>query len=553
MVFLSHVKIHAFAIIISLLRTYSYSLPRTLSSLSLVPPLSLPLLLQVVTVTGNSHPTAWPGEQVIRWPLPTKCRTKKEPIPYVSRSGCRIFTSNCSRFPYKSQQKTALSLRLLRGGNINSIDTSSNNSNSSDASRPTNNSTNSSSFIRYKHKMKKKREQERDNTKIEVYNDTNTTTIASSEQTRRRGQMYLTCILIVLLWISTGTIFYSKFNDWPLAQSFFYAVDAGMSIGFCTDVVETRIGSRAFTIVFILLGASSVGGALALFIQDIMEGAVELRNCRFEQLLAKDAFYRADKDGDGKLNYNEFRHLVEQWTGCALTDSHYDKLCEKFNIDQDTKKISSLEFLKKIPDLDKLLQVHGPLYSDKWYVRRGTELKEIISKPFIGHNRIFAACLAWVAMGITWGKVRMKWDIITATHFAISALATGGLTGPPVNAEGILPREPAIFCGVFCLVGIPLFALTLAHFARVLVESHVVAEEKRAIFRPLHRKEFDYAKSLCSPEDQMVHLSDFIVLQLLRMGKVHMGTIELIKTQFAILDIEGTGRLPQTTNIDEIK
>ena len=130
-----------------------------------------------------------------------------------------------------------------------------------------------------------------------------------------------------------------------------------------------------------------------------------------------------------------------------------------------------------------------------------------------------------------WGHKRQGWDIITATHFAVSALATGGLTGPEVNANGVLPTEPAIFCGVFCLFGIPLFALTLGHFARVLVEGYVAAVEEKAVIesivQPLDVTEFEYAKHLCST-DSDVHLSDFIVLQLLRQGKVLCLSKELI-------------------------
>ena len=360
---------------------------------------------------------------------------------------------------------------------------------------------------------------------------------------RRKLKMYISCVAIVLLWISAGTIFYSSYNHWPLAQSFFYAVDAGMSIGFCTDVAETSIGSRAFTIVYILLGASSVGGALALFIQDIMEGAVELRNCEFELILAKDAFDRYDTDHDGKVSIMEFRNLIQDWVGYELTYVQFKTLCEKFDASQ-KGYVTSKMFFKRIPEIEYLLEIEGPLYSKNVIIRKVTELKETLSRPFTYHNRIFAACLAWISMGIIWGVKRMKWDIITATHFAVSALATGGLTAPSVNKDGILPREPAIFCGIFCLIGIPLFGLTLAHFARILVESHVVAETKRAIFRPLSRKELDYAKSLCTPEDELIHLSDFIVLQLLRMGKVNKDTIELIKTQFKALDVDGTGGLP---------
>jgi len=74
----------------------------------------------------------------------------------------------------------------------------------------------------------------------------------------RKLQFYATCLGAVLAWVSTATLFYARYYDWPIPQSFFYAIDAGMSIGFCTDVHETEVGSRAFTIVHILLGARQV-------------------------------------------------------------------------------------------------------------------------------------------------------------------------------------------------------------------------------------------------------------------------------------------------------
>jgi hypothetical protein len=49
-------------------------------------------------------------------------------------------------------------------------------------------------------------------------------------------------------------------------------VNAGMSIGFYTDIHEVKLVTKAFTIMYVLLGASVTGGALALFIQDAVEG-----------------------------------------------------------------------------------------------------------------------------------------------------------------------------------------------------------------------------------------------------------------------------------------
>jgi hypothetical protein len=66
--------------------------------------------------------------------------------------------------------------------------------------------------------------------------------------------------------------------------------------------------------------------------------------------------------------------------------------------------------------------------------------------------------------------------------------------------------------------------------------------ERRALTRPLSRAEFDLAKHLTT-RDSLVHLSDFIVLQLLRQGKLTVEAIELLKQNFEMLDVGQTGSL----------
>ena len=220
------------------------------------------------------------------------------------------------------------------------------------------------------------------------------TTVAPNKSNLR---MYGWCLFVVLAWITTGTIFYSKFNDWPLAQSFFYAVDAGMSIGFCTDVMETRVGSRAFTIVFILLGASCVGGALALFIKDIMEGVVELRNDTFEQLLAVHAAKRYQKKG--KLTHEQFRMLVEEWTQKKVDDETLHKLCRRFD-PSDKGTIRSQKFVQRCHEMETLLNTDGPLYSDRFIVRKAAQVREFLRESVDVTHRIFTVFIIWMSVGI---------------------------------------------------------------------------------------------------------------------------------------------------------
>eukprot|EP00966_Prymnesium_polylepis_P103926 2406714-Prymnesium_polylepis.1 len=86
---------------------------------------------------------------------------------------------------------------------------------------------------------------------------------------------YLVCAAIVVTWISTATLVFSYNENWPLAQSLFYAVDTGMSIGFGA-VAEKKLSTKAFTIIHVLLGASAVGGAIALFAESVVESSPTL-------------------------------------------------------------------------------------------------------------------------------------------------------------------------------------------------------------------------------------------------------------------------------------
>jgi hypothetical protein len=54
------------------------------------------------------------------------------------------------------------------------------------------------------------------------------------------------------------------------------------------------------------------------------------------------------------------------------------------------------------------------------------------------HN-IYVVFCPWLSIGILWGMLDQHRDPITAIHFAVSALAMGGLTAPEVNVDGILP------------------------------------------------------------------------------------------------------------------
>lgn len=366
-------------------------------------------------------------------------------------------------------------------------------------------------------------------------------------------RMYLRCIGIVFLWATTGTLFYSYCNHWPLPQAFFYAIDAGMSIGFCVaQIQETKLISKAFTVGHILLGASVVGGALALFIQDAVEGlatapAVE----EYRVMLERSVFEKADLDRSGVLRQEQFQALIQNNFDNLLSPTDIQQLWTKFDRLEDGV-IHLEEFVGTFRGIHRIVQSMQEAKQQQstrpaffFFFPRTIwlKLKSTLQYWWQLEHRIYFVCIMWMILGISWGMIRQKWDIITAIHFAVSALATGGLTAPQVNAQGVLSPEPAIFCGMYCLLGIPLFALTLGHFARVLVAEHIAAMERRALERPITQEEYELAAHLTTPKDNLVHLSDFIVLQLLRQGKLSFDAIRALKQNFDVLDTDQSGVL----------
>ena len=412
-------------------------------------------------------------------------------------------------------------------------------------------------------------------------------------------KMYYACMGIVTLWILTGTFFYSFTNEWPIPQSFFYAVDAGMSIGFCTDVAETKLVSKAFTIIYIIMGASVVGGALALFIEDIVDGVVDGERKKnnifvtkeYQLMLGKETFGQLDVNQSQSLTRDEFGKLLKSIRSKnpfaqELSEDDIDVLWTKFDrIEDGAIRFEEFEGTYRGIEglLDSLLTTstisNRPDNSERTTIRSlissvATSISSFGQTLLSSENRIYFVFLAWVILGIVWGMLDQGWDPITATHFAISALATGGLTAPPVDSNGILPPAPAIFCGLYCLFGIPLMAITFGHFARVLVSGHVADMEEWALTRPITATDYEIAKqylikskegkinadnyasnrsllrmgrrqemSSSSPRWRGLRLSDFIVLQIFRQGRISVDAINILRNEFELLDKDKTGLL----------
>jgi len=190
--------------------------------------------------------------------------------------------------------------------------------------------------------------------------------------------------------------------------------------------------------------------------------------------LEKEVFEKFDVSQTGTLSKDEFRKLLQSTiktpTTRPLSEDDIDILWTKFDRIKDGA-IYFEEFVGSFRKIDRLIaslhnnnddnnttstitknqnddddNIDDVNYS-KWcwtttnriqtkVLSTTSSIYSFIISTWNNENRIYGVFIAWVLLGIAWGMIDQGWDPITSTHFAISALATGGLTAPPVNSDG---------------------------------------------------------------------------------------------------------------------
>lgn len=203
-----------------------------------------------------------------------------------------------------------------------------------------------------------------------------------------------------------------------------------MSIGFCTDVVEPNVVSRAFTVIYILLGASCVGGALVLMVQSILEEAAQRSSLRYRQILEMEAFKKeffrenwgwlANQSVQhkvlikrGVLSYDDFRKSFAKY-GLQFTDEQFKRVCRLYD-QNGCGSITYKSFEQLFKGTDKILSAIKDIDASltSWlFLRIWHTCSHLL---FDETNRIYLIFTSYICLGVIWGMTNQKWDLITST------------------------------------------------------------------------------------------------------------------------------------------
>jgi len=348
-------------------------------------------------------------------------------------------------------------------------------------------------------------------------------------------------VTFIVSWLMVATLVYHMLNDWPVYQSFFYAVDTGFSIGFGSfpegtfredESVELDKSSAAFTVYHCLMGALIISFALAWFVCYLMS--------------AQDFIKETEKKTEklAKLKEKAMRKSI-----CADPEQLERIKQEMSNLESDRKKGSKRgsippaaprdktpvesndddrnETVHRRPSFDinieNLLRVKGPL----------ARVRQIYNADPVS-SKIFLALLLVIFTGGTgmyW--IAPNYSFIQALCFSVGAMATGGFQAPnPAHVDQL------IFAGVFSIIGVPVFALACGQLAGLLVNYVIEEREKQKLDGPVMRT--PDLKKMGEIKDTIT-FQDYLIQSLMDIGRLDVSLLDDIKTRFHYLDVDGDG------------
>ena len=146
----------------------------------------------------------------------------------------------------------------------------------------------------------------------------------------------------------------------------------------------------------------------------------------------------------------------------------------------------------------------------------------------------------WVAAGVIWSCVYVKWTVYDGLYFVTSGLATGGMWPIPDDS----PEWYFFFVGVYVSCGVPIMALAASTLVDVVSNSRSRIHLEEMMNARVTDAELQMMKD-CGIEngDGYIDMAEFVILILVRLRAVSPELIGVIEDRFVMLDADKNGTL----------
>jgi hypothetical protein len=278
----------------------------------------------------------------------------------------------------------------------------------------------------------------------------------------------------VAAYLTVGTLFYTTVESWSPLDALYFVVQAGLNVGY-GDIQPTKEISRLFTAGFVLAGNLLLGGALALFVQ----GAL-MKQERLIQQFAEEsnrsqarADESSEEDWDAKSNsgmtgwvMSLFGDAISLTKGVRKVLTSYAKRARRRISDAAENAMNSAngtfgEEPRGVALLVRDLSTVGMAFLN-------SPLGNVISS--------YSVLWVWIGTGTLFGIVHEHLPFSDALLFSVSSLSTLGISPPPSS-------DPVsrLFCTLFLLSGVAVYALTLGRVANFFVDRYEREQVRRLV------------------------------------------------------------------------
>lgn len=342
---------------------------------------------------------------------------------------------------------------------------------------------------------------------------------------------------IFILWMMIGTVWYIVWLGWSFDKAFYFAAQAGFSVGFgalnenygnaqdpndVLPVWKTDI-TKLVTVAHVLSSSAVVGGCLSFFMEVVMARKQKWfdETRRTQRVVDKYQRFQAEL---AKTTVAKGTHKSET-DAVVLGAGAGPAICDKAWRDRIWIAVCC---------------------NNRLNVARGKFLRDVV-KGNVGNycdkhfNAIFPLTLlvVWFLVGVAFGVFYEEWTLATSIYYSVTAMSTGGLQAPT--------NEPfnLIFTGIFVLVGVPLFGMALAIFSTILTGFYESRASKDNLSGSFSSAEMHFVSKLADAdvEGKGINKLAYVEVQLLRQGAVAEDEISSILSRFSRLDLNGDGDL----------
>jgi hypothetical protein len=359
------------------------------------------------------------------------------------------------------------------------------------------------------------------------------------------SNVFLTCGSLYIVWTGIGILFYTYYDSWTAPTAYFYAMEAGLSIGFCNPL-EVDDFSKLFTIFYVLGGSIIISGSVGLLASSLFYNTTPVIRVTKKQIFERMKKY----DVEHSIYYENMDVINEQTTTDENTKNNKNTKRRRSSTTGSNNKApdgptticdNCTECRRKTINFLKYIWYHLKYYFG-WYSNR--------FRAIITFLLIF-----WFGLGTAYGVIFEEWTVITSLYWAVTAASTGGLQSP-VCIEGTEGKTcnfgdvRGSLMSIWMMISVPLYATAFGQYARMAVKKTLRYREQNLLKRPMEDAEFLFAANVLSPEgSETLVLGEYILLELMRLGITDPRQIEAMKRKFHELDTLNRGEI----DIDDLK